>query len=118
MPKAQTRLQTLQVCKLLQCVREKNKEQIEKLTLNGTPHLINYNDPDLGLTALIVASKANDDEMVEFLLGIGAHPDVMDLKGKTAAMWAAEFGNVECLEKLLGAGANMTLADLEGKGMI
>ncbi|KAK3748047.1 hypothetical protein RRG08_029899 [Elysia crispata] len=118
MPKAQTRLQTLQVCKLLQCVREKNKEQIEKLTLNGTPHLINYNDPDLGLTALIVASKANDDEMVEFLLGIGAHPDVMDLKGKTAAMWAAEFGNVECLEKLLAAGANMTLTDLEGKGIL
>ena len=117
MPKAVTRLQILQVCKLLQCVRDKSKDQIEKLTLNGTPHLINYNDPDEGLTALIVAAKSNDDEMIEFLLGLGAHPDVMDLKGRTAAMWAVEFGNVECLEKLLEAGANMTLTDLEGKGM-
>ncbi|XP_005093099.1 ankyrin repeat and EF-hand domain-containing protein 1 [Aplysia californica] len=118
MPKAQTRLQILQVCKLLQCVREKSKDQIEKLTMNGTPHLINYNDADEGLTALIVAAKANDDDMTEFLLGLGAHPDVMDLKGRTAAMWATEFGNVQCLEKLLAAGANMTLTDLEGKGII
>ena len=116
MPKAQTRLQILQVCKLLQCVRDKNKAQVEKLTLNGTPHLINYNDPDEGLTALIVACKANDDEMTEFLLELGAHPDVMDLKGRTAAMWAVEFGNVECLEKLLKAGADMKLTDLEGQG--
>ncbi|CAL1527779.1 unnamed protein product [Lymnaea stagnalis] len=118
MPVAQARLQILQVCKLLQCVREKDKEQIEKLILKGTPHLINYNASEQGLTALIVAAKANDEDMVNFLLGLGAHPDVMDLKGKTAAMWAAEFGNVECLEKLLHAGADMSLKDIEGKSII
>lgn len=118
MPIAQARLQVLQVCKLLQCVRERNKKQIEKLTINGTPQLINYNAAEDGLTALIVAANNNDDDMIEFLLGLGAHPDVMDLKGKTAAIWAAEYGNVECLEKLLAAGANMTLTDIEGKGML
>ena len=116
MPIAKTRLQILQVCKLLQCVRDGNKEQVEKLTINGCPHLINFNDPAEGLTALIVAAKTNDDGMTDFLLGLGAHPDVMDLKGRTAAMWAVEYGNVECLEKLIGAGANMLLNDLEGKG--
>jgi hypothetical protein len=45
MPVAQTRLENLQVCKLLQCVRDEDKEQIEKLTLHGVPHLINYNEP-------------------------------------------------------------------------
>lgn len=118
MPRAQTRLQILQVCKLLQSVRDKNKDQIEKLCLNGTPHLINYNDAEEGLTALIVAAKTNDEDITEFLLGLGAHPDVMDLKGRTAAMWAVEFGNVECLEKLLDHKANMALTDLEGKGII
>lgn len=63
-----------------------------------------------------MAAIANDDDMIEFLLELGAHPDVMDLKGRTAAMRAAEFGHVNCLEKLLAAGANMTLNDLEGKG--
>ncbi|KAK0047251.1 ankyrin repeat and EF-hand domain-containing protein 1 [Biomphalaria pfeifferi] len=118
MPVAQARLQILQVCKLLQCVRNKDKQQIEKLIAKGTPHLINYNASEQGLTALTVAAKANDDDMVGFLLGLGAHPDVVDLQGKTPSMWAAEFGNVECLERLLVAGADMTVRDIEGKGII
>lgn len=66
---------------------------------------------------MTIAAGANDPDMVEFLLNIGAHPDVMDLKGRTAAMCAAELGNYECLEKLIAAGANMTLVDLQGKGL-
>jgi len=116
MPVAQTRLETLQVCKLLQNVRKKEKEQIEKMTQHGVPHLVNYNDPDEGLTALGVAASANDDDMIEFLLGLGAHPDVPDFKGRTAAMRAAEFGHIQCLEKLSESGADMKRSDLEGKG--
>ncbi|XP_071080411.1 ankyrin repeat and EF-hand domain-containing protein 1-like isoform X2 [Haliotis cracherodii] len=118
MPVAQNRLETLQVCKLLQCVRERDRQQIEKLTTSGLPHLINYNDPTEGTTALSVAAIANDDEMIEFLLDLGAHPDVMDFKGRTAAMRAAEYGHVHCLEKLVKASANLSLTDLEGKGII
>ena len=70
-----------------------------------------------GNTALCVAAVANDHDMIEYLLEMGAHPDVMDLKGRTAAMCATEYGNVKCLEKLLEAGANMDLVDLEGKGL-
>ena len=116
MPLAQTRLETLQVCKLLQCVREKDKTQIEKMTLHGVPHLINYNDASEGQTALSVAACANDDEMIEFLLSLGAHPDVVDFKGRSAAMRAAEYGHVDCLKKLAEKGANMKLTDREGKG--
>jgi hypothetical protein len=54
MPKAVSRLEILQVCKLLQCVRERDKAQIQKLTLNGVPHLINYNDPDEGEVSLLL----------------------------------------------------------------
>jgi ankyrin repeat protein len=63
-----------------------------------------------------VAAHSNDEEMTEYLLELGAHPDVMDLKGRTAAMRAVEFGHVQVLEKLLAAGASMKLTDLDGKG--
>ena len=42
MPIAQTRLEQLQVLKLLQSVRAEDKTQIEKLATNGIPDLINY----------------------------------------------------------------------------
>lgn len=118
MPVAGDRLQTLQVCKLLQCVREKDMNQITKLINHGIPYLINYNDANDGLTALGVAAAANDDEMVKFLIGSGAHPDAVDLKGRTASMRAAEFGHVQCLEQLMEVKAKMDIKDLEGKGIL
>ncbi|XP_013406383.1 ankyrin repeat and EF-hand domain-containing protein 1 isoform X2 [Lingula anatina] len=118
MPIAQNRLEVLQVCKLLQCVREGDKVQIEKLTLNGIPHLVNYNDPSEGDTALAIAACANNDEMIKFLLELGAHPDVMDFKGRSAVMRAAEYGHVQCMENLAKEGADMKLKDLEGKGIL
>ncbi|XP_064621436.1 ankyrin repeat and EF-hand domain-containing protein 1-like isoform X2 [Lineus longissimus] len=118
MPIAQTRLETMQVCKLLQCVREEDREQIEKLTLNGVPHLINYNEPTEGDTALNIAACANNDSMIQFLLDLGAHPDVMDFKGRSSVMRAAEYGHIQCLEVLAKSGADMKLSDLEGKGVI
>ena len=116
MPVAQTRLEILQVCKLLQCVREKNTVQIQKLTSHGVPHLVNYNDSEEGFTALGVAAAANDDEMIDFLIELGAHPDAVDLKGRSPSMRAAEFGHTQCMERLVKAGAKMDIKDLEGKG--
>lgn len=120
MPIAEKRLEKLQICKLLQCVREKDMVQIQKLINHGVPHLINFNDANEGFTALGVAAAANDDEMIQFLMGIGAHPDAVDLKGRTASMRAAEFGHVQCLEQLVAneeRKAKMDIKDLEGKGM-
>lgn len=80
MPIAQTRLQVMQVTKLLQCVREGDKEQISKLCTNGVPHLINYNEPNVGDTALSTAAVANKDNLISYLLELGAHPDVIDFQ--------------------------------------
>ena len=55
---------------------------------------------------------------MEHILSLGAHPDVVDLKGRAAIMKAAELGNVECFEKLAHAKANMKSKDREGKGSI
>ena len=116
MPIAQTRLETLQVCKLLQCVREEDRTQIEKLTIHGVPHLVNFNEPHEGDTALHIAAASNNDEMLELLLDLGAHPDVVDFQGRSAVMRAAQFGHVQCLHKLAKRGADMKICDLDGKG--
>ncbi|XP_041468862.1 ankyrin repeat and EF-hand domain-containing protein 1-like [Lytechinus variegatus] len=118
MPVAQTRLEILQVHKFLQCVRSKDKAQIEKLCSNGVPHLVNYSEPEEGETGLHLAARVNDEEMVRFLLDLGAHPNVIDLKGRTAAMRAAEFGHVQTLEVLATAGSDMKIKDTDGKGIL
>ncbi|KAJ8045832.1 Ankyrin repeat and EF-hand domain-containing protein 1 [Holothuria leucospilota] len=118
MPVAQTRLEILQTHKLLQCVRKKDKAQIEKLCTSGIPHLINYSEPENGETGLHLAARVNDEEMVKYILELGAHPNVVDLKGRTAAIRAAEFGHVQTLEILATAGADMTTTDIDGKGIL
>ena len=120
MPVAQTRLEILQICKLLQCVREEDTAQIAKLVESGVPNLINYNEPNEGETALTIAAAQNNDTMIDFLLKAGAHPNVVDFKGRTSAMRAAEYGHVQCLQMLASGTddikADMKVVDLEGKG--
>lgn len=113
---ADKRLENLQIYKVLQCVRNKDKKQIEKLTRLGYPELINFTDPVNGNSALHLASVSNDSDMVSFLLSLGAHPDVQDKMGCTPTMRAAELGHELSMEILAKAKADMTIVDNEGKG--
>lgn len=110
------RLLNLQIYKLLQCVHQKDKEQIEKLVQNGFPNLLNFTEPEEGYTALHLACMKNDTDMCSFLLELGAHPDVQDKMGRTPAMKAAELGHELVLDLLVKAKADMTAVDNEGKG--
>ncbi|NWT91215.1 ANKE1 protein, partial [Urocynchramus pylzowi] len=112
------RLLNLQIYKLLQCVHEKDKKQIENLIQKGFPDLINYTEPKEGHSAFHVASMKNDIEMCRFLLEHGAHPNVHDNMGCTPAMKAAELGYEVILELLAKANADMTAVDNEGKGIL
>ncbi|XP_070577178.1 ankyrin repeat and EF-hand domain-containing protein 1-like [Ptychodera flava] len=118
MPIAETRLEILQIHKLLQCVRQEDREQIEKLCNHGVPHLVNYSEPSDGETALHLAAINNNEEMVKFLLDLGAHPNVVDLKGRTAVMRAAEYGHIQTLEILVSAGSDLKLTDVDGQGIL
>ncbi|KAH0511242.1 Ankyrin repeat and EF-hand domain-containing protein 1 [Microtus ochrogaster] len=115
---ADKRLENLQVYRVLQCVRNKDKKQIEKLTKLGYPELINFTEPVDGLSAMHLASVSNDIDMVSFLLGLGAHPDVQDHMGCTPTMRAAELGHELSMEILAKAKADMTIVDNEGKGVL
>ncbi|NWV73890.1 ANKE1 protein, partial [Dasyornis broadbenti] len=112
------RLLNLQIYKLLQCVHEKDKKQIENLIQKGFPDLINYTEPKEGYSAFHLASMKNDTEMCRFLLEHGAHPNVHDKMGRTPAMKAAELGHELVLELLAKANADMTAVDNEGKGIL
>ncbi|XP_060058979.1 ankyrin repeat and EF-hand domain-containing protein 1 isoform X2 [Erinaceus europaeus] len=115
---ADKRLENLQIYKVLQCVRNKDKKQIEKLTRLGYPELINFTEPINGHSALHLASVSNDIDMVSFLLNLGAHPDVQDRNGCTPTMKAAELGHELSMEILAKAKADMTIVDNEGKGVL
>uniref|UniRef100_A0A8C3MC94 Uncharacterized protein n=1 Tax=Geospiza parvula TaxID=87175 RepID=A0A8C3MC94_GEOPR len=112
------RLLNLQIYKLLQCVHEKDKKQIENLIQKGFPDLINYTEPKEGYSAFHVATMKNDIEMCRFLLEHGARPNVHDSMGCTPAMKAAELGYEAILELLATAKADMTAVDNEGKGIL
>ncbi|KAK2509164.1 hypothetical protein MC885_010611 [Smutsia gigantea] len=115
---ADKRLENLQIYKVLQCVRNKDKKQIEKLTRLGCPELINFTEPVSGHSALHIASVSNDIDMVSFLLNLGAHPDVQDRMGCTPTMRAAELGHELSMEILAKAKADMSIVDNEGKGIL
>ncbi|NXU49567.1 ANKE1 protein, partial [Turnix velox] len=112
------RLRILQIYKLLQCVHQKDKKLIKKLVQHGFPNLINFTEPKEGLSALHLACLKNDIDMCSFLLKQGAHPDVQDNMGRTAAMRAAELGLEVVLDLLAKAEADMTAVDNEGKGIL
>ncbi len=62
------------------------------------------------------AVTQNNEKMIQFLLQLGAHPDVIDFAGRTAVMHATEFGHVNALQLLRDAKANPRIQDLEGRG--
>jgi ankyrin repeat protein len=80
MPLAKDAIEVLQIRKLLHCVRIEDYAQIKKLCEKGICNLINYNEPQDGQAALMLAAAMNNEKMLEYLLELGAHPNVVDLK--------------------------------------
>ncbi|XP_064168286.1 ankyrin repeat and EF-hand domain-containing protein 1-like [Anguilla rostrata] len=115
---AEGRLELMQVYKLLQCVRNRDKAQIEKMARLGVPNLINLSEPQEGLSSLHQAAEANDGNMINFLLAQGALPDLQDKAGCTPAMRAAKLGHYGIIELLGSKGADMKAVDLEGRGTV
>ncbi|XP_050989938.1 ankyrin repeat and EF-hand domain-containing protein 1 [Labeo rohita] len=115
---AEGNLEVLQIYKLLQYVREKNKPQINKIVAVGVSNLINLTEPKQGLGALYQASLDRDEDLVQFLLSLKAHPDIQDKKGRTPLMLAAQLGYYNIVYLLITNHANVNLTDEEGKGVL
>ncbi|XP_038164466.1 LOW QUALITY PROTEIN: ankyrin repeat and EF-hand domain-containing protein 1a [Cyprinodon tularosa] len=115
---AKSRLEVLQIYRLLQWIHKGDKAQIEKLLKRGVKNLINLTEPREGLGALHLAVIKKNDDLVDYLLSFGAHPDVQDMWGHTPIMLAAELGEDEILSLLLQSQPDMKLVDKEGKGVL
>lgn len=56
-------------------------------------------------SALMLASKKGDGELVALLLERGADPNLVDNEGRTALVYAASEGMMDVVERLIAAGA-------------
>ena len=69
-----------------------------------------FEDEDLSFsftTALIDATKASNNTVIQFLLDIGTNIDYQDDEGLTALMWAVLINNVGTTIQLLESGADV-----------
>ena len=55
-----------------------------------------------------IAACKNNDNMISFLLDMGANPNVVNKQGHTPVMNAAEYGHIQSLQLLADAGSDMT----------
>ncbi|XP_030577806.1 ankyrin repeat and EF-hand domain-containing protein 1 [Archocentrus centrarchus] len=115
---AQGRLQILQIYRLIQWVHKVDKVQIEKMVQLGVQNLINLTEPQDGIGVLHVAVSANNPDLVNFLVSLGADPNIQDKKGHTPIMLAAELGNDPIVSLLAHNRADLRLLDAEGKGVL
>ena len=74
---------------------------------------INFKD-EFGNTALIIGSRDNRPDVIEFLLKHGAHVNEVNNNNSNALILATRFNNNSIAKMLLKAGANFTHKNFQG----
>ncbi|TRY90333.1 hypothetical protein DNTS_015227, partial [Danionella cerebrum] len=115
---ARSNVDVFQIYKLLQYIREKDKAQIKKMVSIGICGLINLTEPKDGLSALYQATLDGDEDLVELLLSLKAHPDIQDKKGCSPLMLAAKLAYYKIVHLLIQNHADIELKDKDGKGVL
>lgn len=72
-------------------------------------------DSNLGDTALMIAVKEGNPEIVDIILNSGVDTDIQNKNGDTALIIAAKSGREEIVALLLAYGADTTITDNEGR---
>ncbi|KAI3139046.1 hypothetical protein CBS147326_2724 [Penicillium roqueforti] len=75
---------------------------------------INGQDNALGLSPLHCATLQGNDEMVAFLLDVGAKENAVSADGKTALHFATERGHRKCIKLLFAHHADSKIVDRNG----
>jgi ankyrin repeat protein len=88
---------------------------VKKGDLDAVRKLEDVNEPNKeGATALLLAVRQGNSEMVKLLLARGANPDRQDKNGDFPLLSAVMLGRRGVVPGLLTARANLNLADMEG----
>ena len=93
---------SFEVEELSRLVMAGDLRQVKQLLYHSTLGIINEKDSE-GSTPLHRAVRSMHEELIEFLLHMGADVGVAEADGVTALHVAASLGNVDCLNLLVGA---------------
>ena len=93
-------------------VADRDMERVRTL-LGRHPRLLHALDAE-GATALLVAARTNQPQLVRFLLELGADPSATDRFGLTPLHRAADNDRLEILERLIAGKAEIDAVILEG----
>ena len=88
-----------------------NYKLIGKISISMKPQILDFKDYS-GRTALHVASQGSKDDLVQFLLDLGATVDTYDHLAKTPLYLAISKRNLSTVKILLKSGANPNIIQL------
>ena len=98
---------------LLEAVTAGNNEAVEFLLQLETVNIDHTNR-----TALILASKKGQEDIVHSLLSAGANVNIQDSEGWTALMTTSKYNHISIIHMLLQANANPHLKNSEGSNAV
>ncbi|GFT34149.1 histone-lysine N-methyltransferase EHMT2 [Nephila pilipes] len=90
-----------------------NSKEMAEFLFNTGKFDVNLQD-DGGWTPLVWACEHNYVDLIQWLLDLGADPNVRDNEENTALHWAACSGNNDILEMLLDNGCNLSFVNQRG----
>ncbi len=101
----------------LKAIRDRSKEGNKAITMMQKPGtvIIDTKDITTGETALHIVTKDRDLTWINYLLGLGARPDVRDGRGNTPLMIATQIRFVEGAQALIKRRAQVDLANSGGE---
>jgi len=103
---------------LMNAIETQNINQIKNLLQQPNIN-INYTEPNMGMTPLILSIITKNPEIVKILLTANANPNIKDKVGRTALILAAEEDvPLEIVKLLLGHNANINIRDISGKNAL
>jgi uncharacterized protein len=101
----------------LKAIRDRSKEGNKAITMMQKPGtvIIDTKDITTGETALHIVTKERDLTWINYLLGLGARPDIRDGRGNTPLMIATQIRFVEGAQALIKRRAQVDLANSGGE---
>jgi uncharacterized protein len=101
----------------LKAIRDRSKEGNKAITMMQKPGtvIIDTKDITTGETALHIVTKERDLTWINYLLGLGARPDLRDGRGNTPLMVATQIRFIEGAQALIKRRAQVDLANGGGE---
>lgn len=99
---------------LFKAARKGRLSEVENIVLYSARDVVDSRD-GFGRTALMVAARYGELEIVRFLINNGADVNAKDNNGQTALILAVDGRNIELVKYLVSHGADVNAKDNDGE---